>query len=278
MSDVPDNPRAAKLPEPCAETLGFAHEVVHGFSVLSTTIEDAIAIVQRPLYEYVDRDMEDLREYLETIRHEICVQHYEAWNWLSHHVPDFAGGLQRPLIRTISPIDLLRSMLRGYQVQGALRGIEIREDAARSEPMPAIQLEENTVRRAFHNVLSNAVKYSYKTIASVTQRFIRIRHNKYDPEGQLWAIHVQNFGIGIESDEFARLFEPGYRGRLARAENTFGAGLGLGEVLACMQRHRGRFVIKSDRQHDSTYLTTATLVFPLVTNIRNEYPNARIVD
>jgi signal transduction histidine kinase len=85
---------------------------------------------------------------------------------------------------------------------------------------------------------------------------------------------VQNFGIGFTEEERRHVVEPGYRGRLARNELTFGSGLGLAEVVRSLRLHGGRFNIESRPLHDTTFLTTATLLFPNETNVRSRFDDA----
>ena len=126
--------------------------------------------------------------------------------------------------------------------------------------MPACRVELHSLRRVLHNVLSNAIKYSYRSGAG-RRRYIRVATKRHDQDGRFWALHFENYGVGIQPDELARVFKPGYRGQLAKADNTHGSGLGLADVRGCMQTMGGRVLIDSRVEYGSTYLTNVRLVF-----------------
>lgn len=250
------------------EYLSYAHDVVHGFSALSWTISDALRIAELPLSQLQEEDLDDLRDYILTLRCEVEAQAFEAWNWLSHRAPAFAGSLQRPRILRISPMEVLESMIPSYVARNRDRSIQIRVEGHKGdEQMPRIEIEELSVRRMFHNILSNVTKYSYRGV-SETSRYIRVWCQRHDAAGKHWVIHFQNYGVGICEGELNKVFEPGYRGELARKDNTAGAGLGLSEIRKCIERHGGKVSLRSSLQHGETYLTTTSIVFPLFTSIR----------
>ena len=248
-----------------AEEAAFAHELAHGLSSLLVNVESALKIVRSMTAESPE-DREDLQEHLEFIRREAQSQVFHALTVIHHRVPSYAVGLLRPEFVWSSPLAVLEEMLVPYEQKAAERGIRIEYTGMKDvEEFPKIELELNSVRRVFHNVLSNAIKYSYSG-GGQRDRFIRIWGQRHDATAKLWAVKVENYGIGIKPEEIVDIFKPGYRGILAQQENTFGTGLGLADVQACMQRHGGTARIESRHTHEQTYVTTMTLVFPRTTN------------
>ena len=249
----------------------LAHELIYGLSSLSSTIASAVEIVgESPSFLDSD-DWQDLREHLESIQHEVNSQIFGALTYLAHRIPQFATGIQRPIIKCMRPGLLLLEMMRPYELRAAGRGISFYIDEESFGRMPAIEIEANLLRRIFHNVMSNALKYSYRGFK--VQRSIRIWCRRHDSSGRLWALAFQNYGVGVLEDEKSLIFDPGYRGILARKESTFGNGLGLADVQHSMQAHGGRAEIDSKPQGGGAYLTTVTLVFPDTTNIRRHFSN-----
>lgn len=255
----------------------FAHEIAQSLSALQVTAESALEIADGHLEDVTDDDWTDLREHLASMATETEAQMYQALNLLWQVLPDFAVGLERPRLKRERVMELLDSMLPAYVLKAKRRGISIvREPESDTDDMPPVYIEVNSIRRVIHNVLANALKYSY-TGSNQAHRYVRIWCQRHDREGAFWALRIQNYGIGIEQDEKGRVFDPGFRGRLAKTENVFGAGLGLSDVRASMTRHGGHVFLDSARVHGDTFVTTVTLVFPVRTSIRRFYDGAHDV-
>ena len=75
--------------------------------------------------------------------------------------------------------------------------------------------------RVMVNLLSNAIKYSFDCEKIVLKAF--------ENKGSI-CISVQDFGIGIRSDELPRIFERFFRASNAKSERISGLGLGLALV------------------------------------------------
>jgi signal transduction histidine kinase len=73
------------------------------------------------------------------------------------------------------------------------------------------------------------------------------------------AIGVQDFGIGLDPKEKARVFERFYRGGNELTRSVKGTGLGLTLVKQIVEGHGGRVTVKSELGHGSTF----TLRIPL---------------
>lgn len=250
----------------------LAHEMAHGLSALSTTVVSALEITSQSLDSLSQDDWSDLKIHLETIRREIDSQKFHALTVLAHRLPSFSVGLQRPIIECVRPTDILISMLSTYEERIKRRGIRLIVDYDSFDTLPRIEVEINTMRRVYHNLLSNALKYSYS--GNKVARHIRIWARRHDARGIYWAVSIQNYGIGFDQEEKAMLFEPGFRGHQAKAESTFGSGLGLSDVQRCMALHGGHLEIDSKPVPGEAYITTATLVFPFTTRIRSHFSDA----
>lgn len=127
-----------------------------------------------------------------------------------------------------------------------------------------IQMAKDYLSRAFHNILDNAIKYSYNGTAENPRRveIVGKFYNKNNIPGYL--IKVSNYGIGIEKDETEKVFEIGYQGRLRSGEMRPGFGVGLSFVKECIGLHSGSISIESRRLSDGhAWLTTISIWLPL---------------
>ncbi|EFH81573.1 PAS domain S-box protein [Ktedonobacter racemifer] len=100
------------------------------------------------------------------------------------------------------------------------------------------------IGQVIHHLVSNAIKYS----PGRKQVCIEICHSD-----QAALIHIQDYGIGIDSEHFSRLFERFYRVD-EPLEQTF-PGLGIGLYLAheIIQRHQGHIWVESQKGQGSTF-------------------------
>lgn len=238
----------------------LAHQVAHGYTVLASAVGGLADVIRSGAVLGEEDDRADVANFVEVIQREVSAQFHSAMNLLGQFLPDLAGNLLRPDIVRAKPIDLLEEMLPGYEAVAARRGIDVVVERA-SEEMPNLALERHAMRRTFHNVLSNAIKYSYSGLGA-HNREVRIWSRRHDMRGDSWSIRVQNYGVGVMPHELRDIFGVGYRGEMARRENTLGAGLGLADVRKSMESHGGTAYMRSKREHGVTYVTTLTLVFP----------------
>jgi Histidine kinase-, DNA gyrase B-, and HSP90-like ATPase len=97
------------------------------------------------------------------------------------------------------------------------------------ETFPALNVDRELIGRVVFNVVMNAVKYGNRG-----SEIILIG----EKNGDDYLLHIQNEGIGLEQDESERIFQGGYRSRIA-AHVTQGSGLGLKIARDAMRRHGG---------------------------------------
>ena len=108
------------------------------------------------------------------------------------------------------------------------------------------------IRRALHNVISNAVKYTRENTV-VTLQYM------HDQKGH--HISVVDQGIGIPKDEQARVFAGFYRASNAKATGVSGTGLGLYLTKTILEEHKGSVQFTSEEGKG----TTLTLTLPDLT-------------
>jgi signal transduction histidine kinase len=189
-------------------------------------------------------------------------------NFLSHLSDHKYHEVVRTVSGTVNLGSLVREMLELYEPQAQRKGTSFETVGLDALP-PTIRGHELEIRRAIHNVLNNALKYSYHSVGEA-RRTIRVRARApYDPgfrERRL-ALQFENYGLGLSAEERRSALKPGFRGRQARAEVPLGSGIGLSEVAKIMKMHGGEVRIQSrelppTRDGTATYLTAVDLIFP----------------
>jgi len=103
------------------------------------------------------------------------------------------------------------------------------------------------------NIINNAIKYSTEN----NQIDVTI----YQPENNLIAVSVKDYGIGINKTDQLKIFERFYRAG-GMSEQTY-AGFGIGLYIAheIMERHQGFISVDSEEGKGSTF----TFTLPLAT-------------
>lgn len=119
----------------------------------------------------------------------------------------------------------------------------------------SITADPDKLARVFHNILKNAIAYSYD------HTDIEIKAAR---EGQSLVISVANFGKTIPKQKLDSIFEKFYRLDDARSTNTGGAGLGLAIAKEIVTAHGGSISVSSEKQ-----VTTFTVVLPMSPQAEN---------
>jgi len=144
--------------------------------------------------------------------------------------------------------NLVAAAVEAQRPQADAAGISITYRPANA-PVQA-RADRQRVRQVLANLLSNAIKYT-PTGGAVTVEVAR------DPKRA--RVSVRDTGIGVTSEEQARLFQPYYRSPRARQFGT-GTGLGLSIARALAELHGGMLWCESDGEHGSTFHFTLPLI------------------
>ncbi len=103
--------------------------------------------------------------------------------------------------------------------------------------LPLVQADPWCMQRALRNLLSNAIRYS-PAGGRVTLAARRL-------DGGL-ELTVADSGPGIPAADAARVFDPFFRGDVARRRDGAGAGLGLAIARGIFEAHDGTLVLDED--------------------------------
>lgn len=89
----------------------------------------------------------------------------------------------------------------------------------------------NTLKRAFTNLINNAVKYGQQA-----KVFLKQKDNKI-------VVEIEDRGPGIPEEFLTKVFEPFYRVDQSRSRKTGGAGIGLAIARDVIVAHNGEIVL-----------------------------------
>ncbi len=130
--------------------------------------------------------------------------------------------------------EVIESALNDSDIAAA----NIRKDLARE--LPSVMGDVDALKSALQNLFTNAVKYSDKPCSlSVSAK---LRGNG---DGAAVEIEIEDHGRGIPAADLPHIFEPFYRGQVARDEQIEGSGIGLSLVKHVVDAHGGSIRVTS---------------------------------
>lgn len=113
-----------------------------------------------------------------------------------------------------------------------------------SSGLKSVAADEERLQQVLRNLVTNAIRYTPE--GGIVRLSARAR-------GDVVSLSVQDTGIGIESDDLKRIFEPFYRTDPARTRSSGGSGLGLALVRELLERMGGRVSAESTVGRGSTF-------------------------
>jgi two-component system, OmpR family, sensor histidine kinase SenX3 len=146
---------------------------------------------------------------------------------------------------TPSPVGIepvLRDVVAASSALIEAAGIEVEFDMPAD--LPPVMGDEPALRRVFQNLVGNAIKYG------ASGRWIGVRARMVGADVH---IAIADRGIGIESADQSRIFEPFYRAASVVAAQIQGAGLGLSLVQRIVDAHGGKVTVESAPGNGSTF-------------------------
>lgn len=143
-----------------------------------------------------------------------------------------AGSLPLDLA-SFSAAGLAEEAVRARSAAAYRHGVTIELEAADGPPLRVDRLR---MLQVLDNLISNAIKF--------TEPRGHV-HVAAQCEADEWRIEVVDSGIGIPTEEQAKIFERFFRASNARIEAVPGTGLGLSVVRAIVELHGGRLEVHS---------------------------------
>lgn len=125
---------------------------------------------------------------------------------------------------------------------------------------PIVRGEVDEITEVFHNLIDNALKYSYpESIITVEMTDTA--------SGQI-IIDIINRGDGIEERHIPRLTERFYRVDKGRSRQMGGTGLGLAIVKHIVNKHRGQLIISSQLKGVTVFRVMIPYFHTLLSGLR----------
>ncbi|WP_115710818.1 sensor histidine kinase [Legionella sainthelensi] len=109
----------------------------------------------------------------------------------------------------------------------------------------------NLLKRAFNNLINNAVHYGYKAMIALS-----CLENKIE-------ITITDQGPGLAESDLEQVFLPFYRGESSRSRSTGGTGLGLTIAREIIQMHQGDITLTNNIQGGLKVIITLPIKPPL---------------
>lgn len=109
----------------------------------------------------------------------------------------------------------------------------------------AVRHDQAALQMVVLNLLTNAYKY--------TGREKQIHLSVKDADSGV-VIEVQDNGMGVQTVEKKRIFQPFYRTQNAKDHATGGVGLGLAIVTHLVKQHKGSLTVHSEKGQGATFV------------------------
>lgn len=139
--------------------------------------------------------------------------------------------------------DLVEEAYRNLSEFAVYKKVELRLENYAG--IAKVQVIQRDIVRSIHNLLHNAIKYSWWREESINP-WIGIV-SKIVNKGRLIQLEIEDFGVPIPKDELEQelIFELGYRGRLSSSGGRIGSGIGLADARSTVRRYGGDVILTS---------------------------------
>ncbi len=155
----------------------------------------------------------------------------------------------------VSLPDTIAPMLGTFEVKAHDKQLALKYE--QTKDLPAVLADPDRVSEIFTNLIDNAIKYS-------RQGTVRISHVITPTQVQTI---VADTGIGMTTDEQARLFERFYRARNDDTKDIAGTGLGLWIIKQYVEHMNGTIGVQSTKGQGTSFTITLPRFKPDPTNI-----------
>lgn len=170
------------------------------------------------------------------------------------------GKLQKDVVDLVSVFRQVAATLR-------LGAQEKRITVHFADPWPSnvyVVGDAAALKRAFMNIVSNAIKYSPEdSTIDLTYRI----------EGSTHIVGIRDHGIGIPKDEQAKVLEGYYRAKNATKIQAHGTGLGLWLCRLVVEQHGGRVWLESEENKGTTIYAS----LPVTNTPPKEHRDANLI-
>ena len=214
----------------------FVSTVSHEFKSPLTAVRQIAEMLQS---DKVSSEEKRRRYY------DVLVEQSERLSLLIDGVLDFARMDSGHHTFDFQPVDVgpfLETLVSTVQQRVSHEGFVVRSEIDPS--LPTVALDADAIGQAITNLIDNGIKYSGDSKEIVVRGFA---------ENGYAVIAVQDFGIGLDPKEKARVFERFYRGGNELTRSVKGTGLGLTLVKQIVEGHGGHVEAESEPGRGSTF-------------------------
>jgi len=235
----------------------FLANTSHELKTPLTGIVGIIDIIQEKLFEITDPK---INQYLSLINSSA-----KKLLHLVNDILDFSKLKHEKLRLNQQPLDLkvVGDIVISLN-QILLAGKSIQIENAIPENLPLVSVDENRIQQIFHNLISNAIKYTQKGNIKLSAQVDKDRVQ----------VSVKDSGIGIALEHHETIFNSFEQvdGSLGRKHE--GIGLGLAITRKLVQNHGGEISVVSGRGEGSEFIFDLPIANePLVTESRQSIPS-----
>lgn len=148
-------------------------------------------------------------------------------------------------------VDSLHSVLSLVLPQARKLGIKVYFDQPQ-EPLPPVIADQEKLTMVVENIIDNAIRYNVKN-GEITIKVDKVKDQPFV------RISIKDTGIGISTEDSAKIFNKFFRAQNALKFETEGSGLGLYVAQNIVRAHGGKMWFESEQNRGTTfYFTLAT--------------------
>ncbi len=148
-----------------------------------------------------------------------------------------------------SLIPVVREVIENHEAELEKENIDLqfKVKLAQSEKMPLVEIDQEKMKIALDNLITNAINYSpegEKVMVSLEQQEEELK------------LMIKDNGIGIPKEQQKRVFERFFRAKNALKKITEGSGLGLFITNNIIEAHNGDIWFESKEGQGTTFYVT----------------------
>jgi PAS domain S-box-containing protein len=210
----------------------FVNGIAHDLKTPLTVIRTSLHLLQR--YEDTSRR----QEKIQVMNRQIDLVTQMLDDMLAVVRLDVVPQLQ---IEALDLASLMQEIVDDLCFKAEEKEVHLQFHSAESPLM--VEASKDELRRALSNLVDNAVKYTPQGGAVDVNTYLD------DP---YFHVEIRDTGIGINTDEIARVFDRFFRGNNARSIAS-GTGLGLAITKRIIDVHGGNISVESEINRGSTF-------------------------